>query len=269
MRSSSLKTTITLIHWNTNEAAERIETLLAAGFSAFHFLPQGSSSLRVFDTSPPTAFVLDLTRLPSHGKEIALSLRERKSTRNIPLVFVGGDPVKVEKIRALLPDAIYTQWEQIKEGIHHAIAAAPVKPVKPTPYMDRYAGRPLAKKLGLKENMTLALYNSPENFLRTDVPTGLKIHNNAKKKRDLTMWFVRSEKEYRAHFIHAAKTAIGGNIWICWTKKTGSIASDLSEKIVREVGLNAGWVDFKVCSIDDDWSGLLFKFRSNLTTKAR
>jgi len=163
----------------------------------------------------------------------------------------------------VLPDAVYTQWRSIRSAIRTSIATAPEQPVIPTPYMDRFAGRPLAKKLGLKEHMTLAVHNPPDTFLsNTDKPTGLTIHNDVKKKRDLTMWFVHTEKEYRTQFARTAKSAAGANLWICWPKKSGKITSDLSETIVREVGLSAGWVDFKVCSIDDDWSGLLFKQRT-------
>jgi hypothetical protein len=52
-----------------------------------------------------------------------------------------------------------------------------------------------------------------------------------------------------------------GRLWMIWPKKTSSLASDLSEKIVRETGLANGLVDYKICAIDADWSGLLFKRR--------
>ena len=46
-----------------------------------------------------------------------------------------------------------------------------------------------------------------------------------------------------------------------WPKKASGVKSDLDGNIVRETGLSAGWVDFKVCSIDQTWSGLAFKRR--------
>jgi hypothetical protein len=39
------------------------------------------------------------------------------------------------------------------------------------------------------------------------------------------------------------------------------VKSDLDGNIVRTTGLAAGWVDYKVCSIDATWSGLAFKRR--------
>ena len=50
-------------------------------------------------------------------------------------------------------------------------------------------------------------------------------------------------------------------LWMVWPKQASGINSDLNGNIVRETGLASGWVDFKICSIDDTWSGLAFKRR--------
>jgi len=49
-----------------------------------------------------------------------------------------------------------------------------------------------------------------------------------------------------------------GMVWVCWPKKSSGVGSDLTENIVRELGLGQGVVDVKVCAIDDTWSGLAF-----------
>jgi hypothetical protein len=49
--------------------------------------------------------------------------------------------------------------------------------------------------------------------------------------------------------------------WVSWPKKTSGVQTDLSENIVRDIGLAAGLVDVKVCAIDDVWSGLKFVYR--------
>jgi hypothetical protein len=36
------------------------------------------------------------------------------------------------------------------------------------------------------------------------------------------------------------------------------VATDLDDRVVRELGLAAGLVDNKVCAIDETWSGLRF-----------
>ena len=55
--------------------------------------------------------------------------------------------------------------------------------------------------------------------------------------------------------------AEGGGLWIVWPKKSSGVTSNVSQGVVREVGLAAGLVDYKVCSIDETWSGLRFTRR--------
>ncbi len=52
-------------------------------------------------------------------------------------------------------------------------------------------------------------------------------------------------------------------LWIAWPKKTSGVKTDLDGNIVREFGLDAGWVDYKVCAIDETWSGLCFARRKS------
>lgn len=47
-------------------------------------------------------------------------------------------------------------------------------------------------------------------------------------------------------------------VWIVWPKKTSPLAADVSQRDVRSAGLHQGLVDYKICAVDDDWSGLLF-----------
>ena len=78
------------------------------------------------------AVVIDLGRLPSHGRDIGLYLRERKSTRHVPLLFAGGDSQKVERIRELLPDATYASWSDIDSALKDAISNAACCPGRPS-----------------------------------------------------------------------------------------------------------------------------------------
>ena len=49
-----------------------------------------------------------------------------------------------------------------------------------------------------------------------------------------------------------------GMIWVSWPKASSRRQTDLSDRVVREVGLKNGLVDVKVCAIDDSWSALKF-----------
>ena len=58
------------------------------------------------------------------------------------------------------------------------------------------------------------------------------------------------------------RTSTAGMVWVCWPKKAAQkalgLTSDLDENLVRDLGLELGFVDVKVAAIDDTWSGLKF-----------
>ena len=116
---------VRLIHWKAAEAAECVELLHNAGYEVVYRAMDGSADLKELVEDPTDAVVIDLGRLPSHGRDIGLYLRERKSTRHVPLIFAGGDPQKVERIRELLPDAAYASWDGIDTSLKSAIGQRP------------------------------------------------------------------------------------------------------------------------------------------------
>jgi hypothetical protein len=52
-----------------------------------------------------------------------------------------------------------------------------------------------------------------------------------------------------------------GALWIAWPKRSSGVQTDLSDASVREIGLQTGLVDSKVCAIDETWSALRFVAR--------
>ena len=50
-------------------------------------------------------------------------------------------------------------------------------------------------------------------------------------------------------------------LWIAWPKRASKRPTDMTEDVVREVGLPTGLVDNKVCAIDEVWSGLRLVIR--------
>src|SRR5262245_23687284 len=96
------KQTVCLFHWKAEEAAPLIDKLRGAGYKvAYHERPGGIAKKTLKEAD---AAVIDLSRLPSQGRAVAAWLRAGKSTRQIPLVFVGGEPAKVALIRKQIPD---------------------------------------------------------------------------------------------------------------------------------------------------------------------
>jgi hypothetical protein len=59
----------------------------------------------------------------------------------------------------------------------------------------------------------------------------------------------------------AAALDPAGGLWIAWPKRASAVPSDVTEDVVRDLGLAAGLVDNKVCAIDSVWSGLRLVYR--------
>jgi hypothetical protein len=184
---------VRVVHWNEAEMAERVARLRALGFDATGERPEPVSFLRRLPEERPAALVIDLERAPSMGRDLALAIRSRKATRDIPLVFAGGDPGKVEGVRALLPDATYTTWESIGPDLLAAIAVPPASPVVPTSALAGYSGTPLPKKLGIKPGTVLALLDAPSDFAGTlgALPEGVAVQAAIGAGTTLAIWFVR------------------------------------------------------------------------------
>jgi hypothetical protein len=130
--------------------------------------------------------------------------------------------------------------------------------------MAGYSGTPLTKKLGIKENLRIALVNAPKNFLSQlgALPATTKIVARLDKPLDLVVLFVDSEKLLAKEFPRLAKKlSSNGMIWIAWPKKASGLATNLSFDVVQKIGLQCGLVDVKICAVDEIWSGLKFVYR--------
>jgi hypothetical protein len=124
---------ILLLHWNDAEAAERVERLRRAGFQAEYFATTNSDGgFRLMRENPPDAVVIDLTRLPSHGRAVAISMRGSKIPRDVGLVFIKGDPEKTAQVRLLLPDAVFTTWPRVGAAVRRALKAKPETAIVPS-----------------------------------------------------------------------------------------------------------------------------------------
>ena len=93
------------------------------------------------------------------------------------------------------------------------------------------------------------------------LPPGVRFVSKS-SEADVILAFMTSSAAYgRALPALAAGMRAGHTLWILWPKKTSALAGDLSEPRVREMGLATGLVDYKVCAVDETWSGLAFAVR--------
>jgi CheY-like chemotaxis protein len=253
---------IRLIHWNTAEAQERAALLAALGYEVAADLPAGPELMRQARSAPPDAYVIDLSRLPSQGRDVALSLRSTAGSRRTPIVFVGGDPTKTERTRELLPDALFATWEYIAPALVRALHQPPAVVGKPLSVFAGYSGRPLPAKLGVKPGSVVALVNAPDGFAQTlgDLPDGVRL-DGSPGDASLILCFVRSRRDLEQVIAEIAPLVQTSSLWLIWPKKASGVQTDVSEPVVRAAGLAVGLVDFKVAAVDATWSGLLFRRR--------
>ena len=120
---------------------------------------------------------------------------------------------------------------------------------------------PLPRKLGIKPGFTVALLKSPKGFATTTLkPLPAKVSFTARPAADADLFiaFAHTAAELQAHIV-SIPAATRQTMWLAWPKKASGVLSDLDGNIVRRIGLAAGWVDYKVCSVDSTWSALAFK----------
>lgn len=130
-----------------------------------------------------------------------------------------------------------------------------------------YSGTPLVQKLGIKPGSTLALVSAPVNFRRelVGLPRTVRVRPKVDDGADLIVWFVRARGELETRVANVAAVGAQG-VWIAWPKKASGVKTDLNEDLVRAAGLAHGLVDYKVCAINDVWSGLKFAKRKGRTS---
>lgn len=251
---------VRLLHWNANEAATHRELLRIAGYDVEYDHEFRPGMMRLWRESPPDAFVIDLSRLPSQGREIAIALRQSPVTRCIPIVFCDGVEEKVRRIQAELPDAVYCRSGTLRSSLKRAIANPPKNPVKPTSMMDRYASKTAAQKLGVKESSSIALIDPPQDYKRVlgEMPANVELLEDTGVIAPVTLCFVREVDSLQRTLSAVRELAGATKLWILWPKKAFQAGGTVTERLLREHAIQLGLVDYKICSVNQVWSAMLF-----------
>jgi hypothetical protein len=120
-----------------------------------------------------------------------------------------------------------------------------------------YSQTPLPKKLGIKEDSRVALQSAPRGFAEA-----IGVSPRTRGKLDVVVVFATRQGELIRHFpVLARRLEPGGGLWVAWPKKAANVETDLSFEDVQKIGLDAGLVDNKSCSIDGTWQALRFVYR--------
>lgn len=248
---------VRLVHWDPDEASSLNELLSGAGF-AVDYEPYASASMRKWRTNPPDVFVINLSRRPAHGREIAIHLRQSPKTRHIPIIFCEGEREKVELIRHILPDASFCSRARLIATLK---TARPIEtPLRPVDMMNRFGSRTTAQKLGIQEASTVALLNAPRNVYAVlgALPDSVQFVEEGAK---VTICFVHSADALREDISRVRGEAAKTKLWIAWRKRAARNWDGVSGEIVRETGIDLGLVDYKICSLNETWSAMAFARR--------
>jgi len=129
-----------------------------------------------------------------------------------------------------------------------------------------YSATPLVRKLGIVTAKggvgDVALVGEPEGFrgLLGDLPKSVRLHARVIPETSLALCFVRSRAELEAMMdLLTAQLPRTAHVWVIHPKAQRK--PDFNQNNVRDQGLARGLMDYKVCAVDADWSGLKFAWR--------
>ncbi len=251
---------VRIIHWKAEEAGPLIDACRACGYEVEYEDVPFPLLAKTIRKNQPDALVIDLTRLPSHGREAAMAIRRTKYSRHIPIVFVDGETEKVEAVRKQLPDATFTTRKQLCSRIKAACANPVPNPVAPPPVMERYASRTKAQKLGIKPGSTVAVIDPPRDYEAVigDIGEDIELIENPASVHPVTLWFVRDPQAFLSALRRMRAIADKTRLWVVRPKGPKSL---LNETFLRGAANEVDLVDYKICAVDAHWTGMVFARR--------
>ena len=134
--------------------------------------------------------------------------------------------------------------------------------------MTAYSATPLGRKLGFRQDMRVLIDGAPD---------GIR-HAIERSIDEKPAWRFAPEAGLAAahlfvthrvmleHKLAALRTLIepAGFVWVSWPKRSSGQPTDITEDVIRDIALPLGFVDVKVCAIDETWSGLKLVIRRAL-----
>jgi hypothetical protein len=130
-----------------------------------------------------------------------------------------------------------------------------------------YSGTPLARKLGYRDGSAVFLAGAPDEYAGwlQPLPLGVVFLSKLGATADLVHVF-EVKRESLARFLVAARRKLRpeASVWVSWPKKSSRVPTTITEDTVRELALPLGFVDIKVCAVNEVWSGLKLVIRKEL-----
>lgn len=133
--------------------------------------------------------------------------------------------------------------------------------------MSGYSGTPLAKKLGIAAGTTMFVTGAPHTYRASlaPIPADVKFAARPTRTTDIVHIFVTTS-DTLAKALQRYRKLIkpSGVLWVSWPKKAAKVRTDVTEDTIRKLALPLGFVDVKVCAVDETWSGLKLVIRKEL-----
>ncbi len=130
-----------------------------------------------------------------------------------------------------------------------------------------YSGTPLVKKLGLRDGQRVWFDAMPESVADEidEYALELTFVSDPAEGIDAAHVFVTERADLEAKLAALRQQiAPDGQVWVSWPKQAAKVPTDITEDTIREVALPLGFVDTKVCAVDETWSGLKLVIRKEL-----
>jgi hypothetical protein len=143
----------------------------------------------------------------------------------------------------------------------------------PSPPRDTaYSDTPLAKKLGIlttraetsKDPREIAILGAPDNFVSQlgDLPSTIRIRKSLSPNIALAIVFIRTLAELDAA-LDLLQSGLPPRVSAWLVRPKTHHKPGFNENDVRNGALARGLVDYKICSVDADWSGIKFAWRKS------
>ena len=132
--------------------------------------------------------------------------------------------------------------------------------------LSGYSGTALVKKLGLNPPMRLLLVGEPDDYigLLQGIGDGVALIHEMESTVDACHLFT-TQKHELVGLLNELRGRLDqkGFIWVSWPKKTSKMPTEVDEDVIREAALPMGFVDIKVCAVNEVWSGLKLVIRKS------
>ena len=128
-----------------------------------------------------------------------------------------------------------------------------------------YSGTPLAKKLSLKDGLSVWFHAMPAS-VREEIGSIALDERSTPEAGLQAAHIFTTELAELTRLLSDLRTLIdpAGFVWVSWPKKASKVPTDITEDVIRIICLPMGWVDVKVCAVDAVWSGLKLMVRKEL-----